>query len=234
MRRRRSDLRWPLHDRLLTRSRAALYRAGDRVAGVQCNLPSSRPGVALTFDDGPDPVYTPQVLEILAEHGATATFFVVGRRVRRHPEIVAQMVAAGHAVGSHSETHPDPSLVSPRRLLADYRSGRVTLQRALGQDTRLFRPPMGHVGLTGAGVIRRAGLRPWLWTINPLDWSSGTTPDAIVRAANDAVGGDVILLHDGLEQPVEVAALDRRATVAALPFILDRLRRHGLTTLRLA
>ncbi len=97
-------------------------------------------GVALTFDDGPDPVFTPQVLDVLAEHGAVATFFAVGKRAERHPELVRRIVDEGHALGSHSWSHREPGELSARELGRDYRAGRRAVEaRGLARHAAL--PP---------------------------------------------------------------------------------------------
>jgi peptidoglycan/xylan/chitin deacetylase (PgdA/CDA1 family) len=194
-----------------------------------------RGAVALTFDDGPDPDHTPVVLDTLRVLGVPATFFVVGERVRRHPDLVRRIVDEGHAVGSHSDSHRDPWSVPYRALARDYRRGRVTLEAVVGRrPIRLFRPPKGYVDEAGAIAMLLTRLRPWLWTVDPGDWTPGIGPDAIVTAVGPLRGGEVILLHDAIEGPLDHRALDRSATVAALPAVAERVRAAGLrfTTLR--
>ncbi|MBA2514123.1 MAG: polysaccharide deacetylase family protein [Solirubrobacterales bacterium] len=203
-----------------------------RIAPPQERVPD-RGAVALTFDDGPDPVYTPQVLDVLAEHGACATFFLVGRRVRREPELVRRIVAAGHSVGSHSLTHPEVAELSWRAVGRDYRSGRRVLEQAVGAPVRRFRPPKGHLDNGSAIVMRLCGLQPWLWTVDPEDWRPGMTAGRILERIGALRGGDVVLLHDGIEAPVAPSAADRSATVAALPAIIEAVRADRLSLCRL-
>ncbi len=184
--------------------------------------------VALTVDDGPDPVFTPRVLDVLAEHGARATFFLVGRRAAREPELVRRIVSEGHAVGSHSWSHREPGTLSRRELWSDYRAGRQAVEAAAGGPVRLFRPPRGLWDARTALHVRASRLEPWLWTLDSEDWRPGVTPEAIAGQVARARGGDVVLLHDGLELPTAPSAEDRSATVAALPLLLAGLRARGL------
>jgi peptidoglycan/xylan/chitin deacetylase (PgdA/CDA1 family) len=197
-----------------------LVRAQDRLADPT--------GVALTFDDGPDADFTPPILDVLAADGARATFFLVGHRAARHPALVRRILAEGHELGSHSLTHPDLWLISTGKLLRELHAGRRAVERAALACVDRFRPPKGHLDVRTAGAIRVCGLRPWLWTVDPEDWRAEITAARIVEAVGSPRGGDVLLLHDGLEQPVDPRALDRSATVAALPAILSAIRGAGL------
>ena len=198
----------------------------DRVAGVRRHTPGR--GVALTFDDGPHPSSTVAVLDVLAEHGVQATFFCVGRNAQQHPGLVARIRAEGHLVGSHSLTHPHPAQTRLSALEVEYREGHRAVIEALGQDVAVFRPPHGHLGLRSAAMLRRQGLVPWLWTVDPQDWRPGVSTEHIVQVAGAATDGDVVLMHDWVEEPEAPEALDRSATIAALPAIIDAIRARGL------
>jgi peptidoglycan/xylan/chitin deacetylase (PgdA/CDA1 family) len=216
----------PWHERLAHRAWLAGWRVKDHLAGVRRSGAAGT--VGLTFDDGPHPTSTPRVLDILAELEVRATFFCVGRNARAHPELVRRALAEGHAVGSHSFTHPDPEELSLRSLARDYRSGRHAVAAATGRDVRLFRPPHGHLGMGSAVMVRRQGLATWLWTVDAEDWRPGRTTAGIIAAAGAARSGDVILLHDWVEQPWAPEALDRTATIDALPAIVRAVRERGL------
>ena len=204
-----------------TRALRTCARAVDR-------LPAGTPDVALTFDDGPHPEFTPRVLAVLADHGVRATFFVVGCRVREHPELVRRIRREGHVLGSHSSTHPDARRLGVRRLHSDYADGRAALEEVVGAPVALFRPPNGTLDLKGAAVVRSLGLAPLLWNVDPADWHPDTGEDEIVARCADVEAGDVVLLHDGLERPLAPRALDRSATVRALPRLIGALRERGL------
>jgi peptidoglycan/xylan/chitin deacetylase (PgdA/CDA1 family) len=189
--------------------------------------------VALTFDDGPDPVYTPQVLEILAAHDAVATFFLVGRRAAEHPQIVRHILDDGHCIGSHTWSHPELAQTRLTRLVGEIGRGRRVLEQVAGTRVVLFRPPKGHLDLRVSVAARLVRVDVWKWSLDAADWHVGRT-EAEIGAALAGVGsGDVVLLHDGLEQPLAPEALDRSATVAALAPLLELCRARGLRTIRL-
>jgi peptidoglycan/xylan/chitin deacetylase (PgdA/CDA1 family) len=208
------------------RAKEVPKRTVHTLAGARSHLADR--GVALTFDDGPHPEYTAAILDVLAELEVPATFFCVGKNAERFPGITRRALAEGHAVGSHSMTHPHPADVSHAAIRREYVSGRLAVEKITGRPIRLFRPPHGYVGPTHAAVLRRGAFQPWLWTVDPEDWRPGVTVDEIVRVASEAKGGDVILLHDWVEEPWAPEALDRSATVEAVRPIVDALRRRAL------
>ena len=168
------------------------------------------------------------LLDVLDDLGVPATFFCVGQRIEEHPDLVRRMVASGHRVGSHSQTHHHSTTLGVRQLHAEFDSGRRSLERALGGACSLFRPPSGYIDARVACVIRRLQLQPWLWSVDPEDWRPGATTERIAAVGATAESGDVILLHDGIELPEAPEALDRSATVAAIPLIVDQIRAKGL------
>lgn len=185
-------------------------------------------GVALTFDDGPDPVYTPLVLDVLARHGVNATFFLVGVPACMHPGIVRRIVEEGHAIGSHTRSHPDMWTLSAEEIRREYLDGRAMLEDVSGTEVTLVRPPKGSLGLHGAWTLRRSGLRTVLWSATTDDWRPGSTVESILGATETVVAGDVVLLHDGMQGPGSALSADRSATVAALGPFVDRLPGPGL------
>jgi len=188
---------------------------------------------ALTFDDGPDERFTPQVLDLLAARGARATFFVVGRSVEAHPELVRRIVSEGHGLGSHTWSHPELVGLPASRLLRECRRGRRAVERAVGQPVPIFRPPKGHWDARGAAAATALRLRPWIWTQDPRDWEAGKSAEEIVASLEALQSGDVVLLHDGIQSPPDPAARDRSATVAALGPLLDLAAERGLRPVRL-
>lgn len=185
-------------------------------------------GVSVTFDDGPHPDGTPAVLETLARHRATATFFVVGEQVERFPALAREIVAAGHELSVHGYRHRNQMRLLPGEFTDDLRRGIDLIGGVSGAPPRLYRPPYGIFTLTGLAQVRRASLQPLLWSKWGRDWREHTTPEEITRLASDGVtAGDVVLLHDAdwYSSPGS-----HRNTAAALPMILEALAARGLPT----
>lgn len=204
-----------------------------RRAEPQCRVPESR-GFALTFDDGPDGRFTPQVLDVLAERGAVATFFMVGHAAEAHPDLVRRVLAEGHALGSHTWSHPELLGLPFRQLLRDCRRGRHAVEHAAAVPVAAYRPPKGHWDGRGAAAAAALRLRPWLWTLDPADWRAEASPEGILESASSLCAGDVVLLHDGIQSPPDAAARDRSATVAALGPLLDLAADRGLRPVTLS
>ena len=209
-------------------ARGVLRAAALRAANPREALGRDAPAIALTFDDGPDSEFTPQVLDILAAHEARATFFVVGLRAKSHPELVQRMIGEGHAVGSHTWSHPRPWTIGGLRTLREYRAGRRAVENVAGRSVRLFRPPKGYLNGRIALAALAARLDVWLWTLDPEDWRPGVTAEQLLERLDHVGPGEVVLLHDGLEDALAPQAEDRSATVAALPRIIQLARGRGL------
>ncbi len=199
-------------------------QSSPRVAGCHHRLAGTKRSVALTFDDGPDPQFTPEILDVLAAQGVRATFFLVGSRAERHPEIVRRIKDEGHAIGSHTQTHPDLWEVPLNQAIQEFRHGRATLESITGSSVPLFRPPKGSLNLSQAASVRALQLHTWLWSVDPGDWKPETSPDAIMGGLGELQPGDVVLLHDAIEKPIEESTTDRSATVGALSLIIEEAR----------
>jgi peptidoglycan/xylan/chitin deacetylase (PgdA/CDA1 family) len=184
--------------------------------------------VALTFDDGPSPMYTPQILDVLERLRAPATFFLVGDLVERYPRLVRREVEAGMALALHSQTHPtSPAFahLPPARMREEITGGMQALAE-MGLETALFRPPGGSYSQRVVDMAERHGLRVVLWSIDPRDWRDGVKAKWIARKVLRSVGpGSIILLHDG--------GGDQSATVNALPKIIRGIRKMGLRLVRM-
>ena len=177
--------------------------------------------VALTFDDGPSPRYTPQILAVLRRLHVPATFFAIGSQADEYPELVEAELLAGMTVENHSYDHSQPFAQLPARLVDEEIALGLRSLRRLGADATLFRPPGGSVTPEVVRAARSRGERTVLWSVDPGDWRRGARPRALVRKVLAAVRpGSIVLLHDG--------GGDRSATVAALPAIVKGIRRLGL------
>jgi peptidoglycan/xylan/chitin deacetylase (PgdA/CDA1 family) len=153
--------------------------------------------VCLTFDDGPHSENTPRVLDVLGEHGVPATFFVIGERAERHPDLVVRAAREGHAVGNHTFFHREPSETSAAALLGEVRTTRRLLAELLGRPTGLFRPPKGVVSVAKLLRLWAARQTVVLWDTNPLDYRAKSADE--VRSwlrANPLRPGALVLMHD--------------------------------------
>jgi peptidoglycan/xylan/chitin deacetylase (PgdA/CDA1 family) len=162
--------------------------------------------LALTFDDGPDPVHTPALLDALAELRAPATFFVLGKRVDAHPELAARIVREGHELGNHTYSHPYLPLARSQTVARELAAADAAIERATGTRPTLARPPYGGRSPRNVRVFDRAGKRLVLWDVNSFDWKQ-RSPEAITeRVLSRVRPGSIILLHearDGGETTVQ-------------------------------
>ena len=216
-------------------SAAAILHAGPALAPV---VPGIGPalgithrqdgaeGVALTFDDGPHSQGTPEVLEILREAGATATFFLVGEQVVRRPSLAAEIVAAGHRVELHCNRHRNLLRLTARQFLDDADRAVATIEEASGQAISDCRPPYGIFSGSALWAVRRRAWRPVLWSLWGRDWARRATASSIARrSTTGARAGDILLLHDADYYSAPGSWV---RTAAALPIILEELDSRGL------
>lgn len=152
--------------------------------------------VALTFDDGPDPVHTPKVLDLLGDAGVRATFFVVGKRAECAAELVREMVTRGHEVENHSWSHPNLWLRGPRATEQEILRGHQLVTSLTGREPRFFRPPWGMVNLAVFPTLRRLGVRCVLWSIQPEALRPVPPQDLAVRVVRGVRPGAIVDLHD--------------------------------------
>ena len=178
--------------------------------------------IALTFDDGPDPEFTPQVLELLAAHRVRATFFLVGERAARAPATVRAIAAAGHEVASHGWSHRSLWLCGPARTHDEVGRARAMLGELTGRAPVLFRPPWGMVNAALFGALRRHGQRCVFWSIQPEGLRPAPAAAQIARVLRRAHPGAIVDLHDAEGTPQAPARL-----CAALPGMLDGLAEAG-------
>jgi len=216
---------------MIRKVRSRLFLARRRLvewcAHAQRTVPGS--AVALTFDDGPHPSWTPEVLRVLREHDVRATFFLVGSNAARYPDLVMRIAADGHAVGSHSATHRVDGGRRSWSAIRDFRIGRRLVEHALGRPVMLFRPPHGRLNALTATLCRLSGFSTWLWSVEADDWVPGTESAALVqRYSTRSSGGAVLLMHDWIEEPLHPSACDRSALLGALPPLIAMLRISGM------
>jgi peptidoglycan/xylan/chitin deacetylase (PgdA/CDA1 family) len=179
--------------------------------------------VALTFDDGPDPASTPEFLEVLADHGVRATFFMLGSMVARSPGLAADVAAAGHEIGVHGYEHRYLTTRWPQAVRSDLTRATDEIGAATGVRPRFFRPPYGVLSGPALLAVRELGLTPVLWGAWGREWTPGSTAQSIVRnVESNLEGGVTVLLHDVQAPGVWQAVL------AAVPPIIAECQRRGL------
>jgi peptidoglycan/xylan/chitin deacetylase (PgdA/CDA1 family) len=180
--------------------------------------------VALTFDDGPDPRYTAEIGQILADAEAPSTFFVMGRHAEQHPEIVQTLMAQGHELGNHTWSHPSLRLMSPQAIRDELESTDHLL-RELGYTKPIpFRSPYGHSLFVLPQVLRQRQQANVLWTVQMNDWKP-EDPDVMMELlAPKFESGAIILLHDG---DGESEGADRANTVTVVRQILETYQAQG-------
>jgi cellulose synthase/poly-beta-1,6-N-acetylglucosamine synthase-like glycosyltransferase/peptidoglycan/xylan/chitin deacetylase (PgdA/CDA1 family)/spore germination protein YaaH len=189
--------------------------------------------VALTFDDGPDPKWTPKVLDILKAANVKAAFFLVGANAEKYPSLVKRIVAEGHEIGNHSYYHPNLALCWPEHVRLELNATQLLLESITGRSTTLFRPPYAAdtspsqvFELTPLQIAQDLGYLVVLENIDPQDWAQPGADIILRRIKQQRRDGNIILLHD--------AGGDREQTVDALPRILEYLHNRGDTIVSLS
>jgi len=218
----------------------AVYPRAQLFGPTTCRTNSSRK-LAITFDDGPNPAITPKLLDLLDRYQARATFFLIGRFVRECPDLVRETLARGHALGNHTDTHPNLFWLSPAQIRDQLRRCNDAIGAASGMPPNWFRPPFGMRNPWLAAAARESNLRVAMWTLIPGDWME-KPPEWLIRRMQPIANrsrqipdnganlpaprtGDILCLHDGAHRGLNG---DRTRTLAALEYWLPRWRDLGL------
>jgi len=172
--------------------------------------------IALTFDDGPHPEYTPQILALLKQENIRTSFFLVGSQAEKYPELVRAQMAAGHSIGNHTYHHVSLPKIPEAYVAAEIKTCGDVLQSITGKAPDLFRPPGGDYNTQVAEAAEALGYTMVLWTDDPGDYASPGEQQILSRTLSDAGNGGIILLHDGIQQTVDV-----------LPRIIETLKAQG-------
>lgn len=181
----------------------------------------AKPGtVALTFDDGPSPVYTPQVLKILTKNHIHATFFVLGATARHYPKLVKAILDQGSVIANHSMTHPKLTKISAKKLKYEVVDSRDAIKKVAGYAPLCLRPPFGLGNKKVGAYIRKQGMIMVPMGFNSFDYERRGTEKLVDWVVSNARSGRTFLLHDGGKA--------RGQTVAALPKIIAGIRKKGL------
>jgi peptidoglycan/xylan/chitin deacetylase (PgdA/CDA1 family) len=183
-----------------------------------------RKQIALTYDDGPNDPHTLKLLEVLARHNVQATFFMIGRYVQQRPDIARAVAEAGHVVGNHTFTHPLLVFKSEAQTRTELLGCRSALQDAIGEHSKLFRPPFGGRRPATLRIARELGLQTVMWNVTGYDWNAPSAGVIEKKVARQMRGGDVILLHDGGHRAL---GAERAQTVVATDNLIRRYRDQG-------
>lgn len=192
------------------------YLQGDDLTSYQEYLAKNREHlkrVALTFDDGPNPVTTPQVLDILKRYDAKATFFIIGQRIAGQEVLLQKIVAQGNEIGNHTWSHPNLADLSVQEIKQEVTSTNEAIEKAIHKKPTLLRPPYGS---TNATVQAAAGMKEIMWTVDTLDWQNHSTAGIMKNVKEQLTPGGIILMHD-----------IHQTSVDALPTVLDYLKAQG-------
>lgn len=194
----------------------------------------AQPRIAFTFDDGPDPTWTPRVLDLLAEHGAKGTFFVVGERAAAHPDLIGRITREGHEVGCHTQSHAFGfHFWTAGQIARDIQRAQDVLQKLVGRPARMFRPPQGIRVPQLQAALDRLPVRPVCvtWTARGFDSRPTTAARIEANLLPSVRAGSILTLHDGTGFG---GGRDRAPTLAALGRLLGAAAARGLTCVALS
>ena len=203
---------------------AALW-PGSGIFGSALIAPERAGELALTFDDGPNPAWTPRLLDVLAEHGLKATFFMLGNRAEGETDLVRRIAGEGHLIGNHSWSHPNLALTAADKVREELTRTSETLQQITGERVKYFRPPFGARRPAVFRIARELGLRVVTWNAMTSDWSEPSAERIVgeLTAKIDSLGrrgrAVNIVLHDGGHQE---QGIDRSASVSAAGMLVKR------------
>nr|BBH91417.1 hypothetical protein KTC_61680 [Thermosporothrix sp. COM3] len=189
------------------------------IPNVITNGSRNRLEIALTFDDGPHPQYTPQVLQILKRYNIKATFFCLGQMIQENPDLVRQEHQAGHVVASHSWSHPDLTTLSMDQLQKELKNTSDLIYNTIGERPTLVRPPYGSYNNNVVQVANSLSEKIIIWDVDTNDWQRKGVDSIVNTAFQEAGKGSIILMHD--------AGGERSQTIAALPRIIEGLKARG-------
>ncbi len=190
----------------------------------------SEPVVALSFDDGPHPTFTPRLLDILEKHDVPATFFLIGRYVRRHPDIAQRIAAGRHEIGNHTYHHRIMPLLPGKMLEHEICTTHELIRDATGREAQLLRPPMGLFTRRTVDVIEACGYKTVVGDVYPRDPNLPGTERIVSRVLRRTRPGSLIILHDG----GNTRSVDRSQTLTAVDRIIPELKKRGFRFITLS
>lgn len=207
----------PTHITAETKNRAYWEARGDIVWDIH----TKEKVIALTFDDGPDPHYTKQILELLDKHKAKGTFFVMGHKAEKNPSLIRNMQQKGHEIANHTYRHPQLRTISLANLKKEIKDTDDIIHSITGTYPALFRPPGGVYDdkVVDAAKSEKHLVVMWSWTQDTKDWTNPGVKKIVHKVCTSAKPGNIVLFHD--------SGGNREQTVKALEIILDQLAKEG-------
>ncbi len=188
--------------------------------GVFC-VRTEEPIMALTFDDGPDPIYTPAILAILEEYQAKATFFAIGQHLFQYPHIAQTLVAQGHELANHTFSHPDLNRRLRQGILQEVKQTDALLGAMIPRMPPYFRPPYGHANLLVTDALKALGRPILFWDVDLRDWADPSVDHMMAILKRNAHPGAIVLLHDSSPPAAGSASKSRQKTVDVVRQILS-------------
>ncbi|ADL12783.1 polysaccharide deacetylase family protein [Acetohalobium arabaticum] len=179
--------------------------------------------IALTFDDGPDKIYTPQILKILKKYDIKATFFLLGKEVQKYPQITKQIIEEGHLIGNHSWSHPDLTKLDKEELKKEVLTTEEKIKEVTGRAPALIRPPYGAVSDEIVDQLKEMNYKIIHWSVDSLDWNSDTKEEILDRVLPRLKPGVIILFHSSIGKSRNLTP-----TVQALPAIIEELQKRNI------
>ena len=173
--------------------------------------PFNKPEMALTFDDGPDPVFTPQILDLLKKYGINATFFLLGQNIEKYPDMAKRIAAEGHVIGNHTYDHPKSVDLSLTDFVQQLQKTDEIIQKLIGYRPKFFRPPYGSIKEDQLQWTNEQGKMVIQWSIDTLDWQGLPATNIVDTVLTNALPGSIILQHNAAGVPLQgsVEALDQ-------------------------
>ncbi len=189
--------------------------------GIIERVSTNKKAISLTFDDGPHPVFTPMILNLLKENNSKSTFFVLGKNAEIYPEIIRQINDDGHQIGNHTYSHFDLTKVSTKTIRKEFEKTQKIIFEITGKKPSVFRPPYGYYNDEVIKVSKESGYKTILWSPkqDPWDWNHPGVEKIIKKVLSNAKRGDIVLLHDCVEGKSE--------TYEALKIIIPNLKKQG-------
>jgi peptidoglycan/xylan/chitin deacetylase (PgdA/CDA1 family) len=185
--------------------------------------PSSPKLIALTFDDGPDSLFLPAMLDIFEHYDVKVTFFCLGRCIHQNPDMIKHIAQAGHVIGNHTYDHFDITKLTPEQVSEQIERTEAEIFQIIGLRPALFRPPYGFFDAASTRIVVSLGYKIILWSIDSLDWVGLTGPAITARVIPAAQPGAIVLMHNACSGSVESGT----GTTQSLPYIIEILKAEG-------